>query len=164
MGNIELWKIGAALGVPGLALVMFAVLAYKFNFKFPAVPKAWAGPIVVLFLVLTGAVTLTALILFGPANEQPAEPRDPPQEQHQFEEDDPEERARLNAELQLAREARDKNVPIWESELEELRKAHALGSDESLRRIQQLEHAIAGANNAVTELENRIRSLDRRPH
>jgi hypothetical protein len=71
---IEPWKIFASLGVPGLALGVFYMLFRTFKFPMPAVPKNWAGPIVVLFLLLVAGLTLFALQKFAPGPSEPTFP------------------------------------------------------------------------------------------
>lgn len=60
----RLWKTAAALGIPGLALAVFFSLYNKFGFTFAPVPSEWTGPIAVLFLVLTAAVVIIAIIRY----------------------------------------------------------------------------------------------------
>jgi hypothetical protein len=64
--DINLWKVFASLGVPGLALGVFYILLRSFKWRFPAVPKVWVGPIIVLFMLLVGSVTFYALTLWAP--------------------------------------------------------------------------------------------------
>lgn len=66
MPEVSLWQVFASLGVPGLALGVMYMLYKRFNWKFETVPSSWAGPIVVLFLVLIFAIVLAALVLWGP--------------------------------------------------------------------------------------------------
>lgn len=64
--QIELWKVFTSLGVPGLALGVFYMLFRKFEWQFPKVPKTWAGPIVVLFMMLVAGIIFHALTLWAP--------------------------------------------------------------------------------------------------
>jgi hypothetical protein len=70
LSTIELWKIFASLGVPGLALGVFYMLFRTFKFSIPAVPKNYAGPIVVLFMLLIAGITLFALQKFAPSKSE----------------------------------------------------------------------------------------------
>lgn len=70
MGNVELWQVFVSLGVPGLALGVFYMLYRKLKFSIPVVPQGWAGPIVVLFLLLTSGVVLYALTLWAPQADE----------------------------------------------------------------------------------------------
>lgn len=65
----SVWEIFITLGVPGLALGVFYALFKGLKWDFPKVPKAWVGPIVVLFMVLIAAVTSYALTLFKPVGK-----------------------------------------------------------------------------------------------
>jgi|SRR5271165_757743 len=71
---IEPWKIFASLGVPGLALGVFYMLFRTFKFSIPAVPKNYAGPIVVLFMLLIAGITFFALQKFAPGPSEPTFP------------------------------------------------------------------------------------------
>ncbi len=148
MGSIELWKIGAALGVPGLALIVFVTLMRKFSFKFPMVPRKWTGPIVVLFLVLLGAITLTALVLFSPSPER-APAVDPGIELRQV--DYLVEMAE-NDWLE-ARNYKNQNVPTWEKRCTELEKLRSMKNDPTASEleIKRLRGQIEAANNRVEE-------------
>lgn len=68
MPEIDLWKVFASLGVPGIVLGVFYILFRKFNWKFPQVPKKWVGPLIVLFMVLIAGVTFYGLILWAPSS------------------------------------------------------------------------------------------------
>jgi len=48
MPEVAIWKVFVSLGVPGVALGVFYMLFRKFHWTFPAVPKSWVGPIIVL--------------------------------------------------------------------------------------------------------------------
>jgi len=63
------FKIGVSLGIPGLILVIFYLLYKKFDWKFPEVPKKWVGPIIIIFLFITGFITFQALALWAPEKE-----------------------------------------------------------------------------------------------
>ena len=69
MSEIQLWKVFASLGIPGLALGVFYMLSRQFKWKFSLIPKIWRGPIVVLFLLLLSGVTFYALTLGAPASD-----------------------------------------------------------------------------------------------
>ncbi len=71
---IEPWKIFASLGVPGLALGVFYMLFRTFKFSIPAVPKNYAGSIVVLFMLLIAGITFFALQKFAPGPSEPTFP------------------------------------------------------------------------------------------
>ena len=58
-------RIGAALGVPGLALAVFYLLYRALNL--PLLPTEWIGPIVLVFLLLTAAMVFFALYFYRPA-------------------------------------------------------------------------------------------------
>ncbi len=66
MPKISLFQIFASLGIPGLALGIFYMLFKGFRWKFPAVPKQWVGPTIVIFIIVTGGIILTTLILWAP--------------------------------------------------------------------------------------------------
>lgn len=66
MNEIELWKMFASLGVPGVALGVFYFLFLKFDFKLPQVPVKWVGPVIVLFMLLSSSLTFYALTLWAP--------------------------------------------------------------------------------------------------
>lgn len=66
MPDVQIWKVFISLGVPGLALGIMYMLFKKFEWKFPALPKSWVGPILVLFMFLTSGIILTALVLWSP--------------------------------------------------------------------------------------------------
>lgn len=70
MAQVELWKVFTSLGVPGLALGVFYMLFRKFEWQFSKVPRAWVGPIVILFLVLTAGIIFYALTLWAPTSRQ----------------------------------------------------------------------------------------------
>jgi hypothetical protein len=72
MPEIELWKIAVSLGVPGLALGVFYMLFRSFHWRFPSVPQKWVAPIIVLFMLVTAGIVLTALILWAPSNDAPS--------------------------------------------------------------------------------------------
>lgn len=59
-------RVLVSLGVPGVALGIFYLLFRTFKWKFPEVPSAWVGPIIVLFMVLVASVTFYALSLWRP--------------------------------------------------------------------------------------------------
>lgn len=61
MPELDVWKLFASLGVPGLALGVYYMLFRQFKWEFPKVPRIWVGPIIVLFMVLTAAIVYTAL-------------------------------------------------------------------------------------------------------
>lgn len=66
MGEVGLLEVFVSLGVPGLALGVFYMLYRRFNWDFPKVPTVWVGPIIVLFMLLTFAITYIALSNFTP--------------------------------------------------------------------------------------------------
>jgi hypothetical protein len=66
MPEIEMWRIFASLGVPGLALGIFYMLFRAFHWDFPRVPQKWVGPLVLLFMLLTSAIVFYALTLWAP--------------------------------------------------------------------------------------------------
>lgn len=66
MPEIELWKVFASLGIPGLALGVFYMLSRQFKWKFPQVPRIWVGPIIILFIISVSGITLYALTLWAP--------------------------------------------------------------------------------------------------
>ena len=55
------WAIFAKFGLPGLALAVFFKLYSRFQWQIEPVPKEWAGPLAMAFLVLTAIVILVAL-------------------------------------------------------------------------------------------------------
>ncbi len=57
----DIWRIFVSLGVPGLALGVLYMLFRQFKWQFPIVPHAWVGPIIVLFIAVTGALVYSAL-------------------------------------------------------------------------------------------------------
>lgn len=65
---MEIWKIFASLGVPGVALGVLYFLFRKFNWNFPRVPKVYVGPIVILFMLLVTGIVFYALTLWAPDN------------------------------------------------------------------------------------------------
>ena len=66
MPDIELWEIFAGLGIPGIALGVFYMLFRSFKWNFPKVPRAYVGPIIILFMLLTSSVVIYSLSLFSP--------------------------------------------------------------------------------------------------
>lgn len=64
--EINILKLVISLGMPGLILGVFYMLFRMFNFKFPIVPKAWVGPIIVIFMLIVGLITFYALTLWAP--------------------------------------------------------------------------------------------------
>jgi hypothetical protein len=66
MADVKFIEVVVSLGVPGLALGILYLLYKKFHFQFPTVPKGYVGPIIILFIVTTAAIVLTAIILFKP--------------------------------------------------------------------------------------------------
>ena len=71
MPDIEFWKIAVSLGVPGLALGVFYMLFRSFHWDFPRVPQKWVAPIIILFILVTAGVILTALVLWAPSQPPP---------------------------------------------------------------------------------------------
>lgn len=69
MPEIELWKVFASLGVPGLALGVLYMLFKAFDWKLPQVPKVWVGPLMLVFMLIVGGIVFFALHKFGPNNE-----------------------------------------------------------------------------------------------
>ena len=63
----DVWKKLALLGVPGVALGVFYGIYRLVNPPFSPVPTSWVGPIVVLSLLLTFAITFAALRLWAPS-------------------------------------------------------------------------------------------------
>ena len=66
----KIFKIFAALGVPGLALGVFYGLFLKFDWKFSLVPEDYVGPIIILFMILVSSITLYALNLWSPKGDK----------------------------------------------------------------------------------------------
>lgn len=66
MDGVDLWKVFASLGVPGVALGIFYMLYKKLDFGIPKVRQVWVGPILILFLLLTAGVVFYALTLWAP--------------------------------------------------------------------------------------------------
>lgn len=64
--NLDFWRIVVSLGVPGLALGVLYMLFRRFNWQFPKVPRAWTGPIVVLFIIVIGLLVYAALYFWAP--------------------------------------------------------------------------------------------------
>ena len=64
--EIEIWKIFASFGIPGLAIGMLYMLFRQFHWHFPKVSKNWVGPIVILFMIIVGGITFYALTLWAP--------------------------------------------------------------------------------------------------
>jgi hypothetical protein len=54
-------KIFATLGVPGLAIGIVYVLVKYWHFRLPQVPVGWAGPIVVLIVLVIAGLTYTVI-------------------------------------------------------------------------------------------------------
>ena len=63
MHDIDIWKVFASFGIPGLALGVYYMLFRQFKWDFPRVPRSWVGPIIVLFMLLTAAIVYRALML-----------------------------------------------------------------------------------------------------
>ncbi|QDT94837.1 hypothetical protein [Gimesia aquarii] len=66
MPSFTFWQLVVSLGVPGLALGVFYMLFRTFNWDFPKVPQKWVAPIIILFILATATVILTALVLWAP--------------------------------------------------------------------------------------------------
>ena len=66
--NVD-WKIFARFGIPGLSLGVFLAIMLSFDFQFPPASENWVGPIVVLFLLLLGTITLSGLYLYRPRQQ-----------------------------------------------------------------------------------------------
>ena len=69
--EIQIWEIFAALGAPGVVLGVFYFLFRHLRTVFPQlpqVPRTWAGPIIVLYMVAIGGITVYALHLFTQGN------------------------------------------------------------------------------------------------
>jgi hypothetical protein len=62
----DLWRIFVSLGVPGLALGVLYMLFQHFKWQFPKVPRRWVGPIIVLFITVTGVLVYSALYFWAP--------------------------------------------------------------------------------------------------
>ncbi|MFL6237106.1 MAG: hypothetical protein ACJ76N_28510 [Thermoanaerobaculia bacterium] len=74
--ELNILKVVVSLGVPGLALGVFFLLFRSFRWRLSPVPKEWAGPVIVLFMVLTSTVIFYALTLWAP-NHPSSETFDP---------------------------------------------------------------------------------------
>lgn len=70
MGSIDIWKIFASLGVPGLALGVLYMLFRTFKIDLPKVPRVWGGPIVVMFMFLTSGLVFSALYMWKPSQQK----------------------------------------------------------------------------------------------
>jgi hypothetical protein len=66
--ELDIWRIFTSLGVPGVALGVLYMLFREFKWKFPSVPSAWVGPIVILFICVTGLLVYSALYFWAPIN------------------------------------------------------------------------------------------------
>lgn len=66
MIDIQLWKVFASLGVPGLALGVFFVLFIQFKWKFPVVPRKWVGPLIGLYMLLSSGLIFYVFTLWAP--------------------------------------------------------------------------------------------------
>jgi hypothetical protein len=64
--TVEIWKVFASLGVPGLALGILYLLFRRFHWKLPSVPQAWIGPLLLLFMFIVGGIVVYALTLWRP--------------------------------------------------------------------------------------------------
>jgi uncharacterized protein (DUF608 family) len=53
----KLFKILVSLGVPGVGLGVFFLLFNRFEWSFEQIPSEWAGPIVVVFMILVFLIT-----------------------------------------------------------------------------------------------------------
>ena len=71
LAEVELWQIFASLGVPGLAFGVFYMLMRVLKWRLPAVPRGYAGPALILFMLLAAGITLAALILYRPIHKEP---------------------------------------------------------------------------------------------
>ena len=67
MPEFDLWKVFVSLGVPGLAIGVFYMLFRRFDWKLPEVSRPWAGPLLLVFMLLVGGVVLFALEKFAPS-------------------------------------------------------------------------------------------------
>lgn len=65
--EVEIWKVFTSLGVPGLALGILYLLFRSFEWKLPAIPRAWVGPVLVLFMIIVGGIVFYALTLWSPS-------------------------------------------------------------------------------------------------
>ncbi|MCP4744703.1 MAG: tetratricopeptide repeat protein, partial [Desulfobacteraceae bacterium] len=65
MPEIKLWKVFTSLGVPGLALGVFYMLFRQFQWD---IQPVWAGPLAVLFMLLTAGLIFYTLTLYAPVN------------------------------------------------------------------------------------------------
>lgn len=70
MSNVELWKVFASLGVPGVALGVFFMLFRKFQFESLRIPRKQVFPTVVLFMLLTSSLIFYALTLWAPKDRE----------------------------------------------------------------------------------------------
>ena len=70
MPEIDLFRIFVRLGVPGLAIGIFYMLFKRFKWELPKVPKAWVGPIIVIFMLIVATITLYALTIFAPTKPE----------------------------------------------------------------------------------------------
>lgn len=66
MYSVEIWKLFASLGIPGIALALFFGLARVFQWRFASIPSRFGAPIIVLYLLLAAGLTFYALILWSP--------------------------------------------------------------------------------------------------
>jgi hypothetical protein len=67
---IKIWMLFISLGVPGLALGVFFMLFRKIKPEIPPVPPIWAGPIVVIYMLLASGLIFSALTLWSPPKNQ----------------------------------------------------------------------------------------------
>jgi hypothetical protein len=67
MGTVEVWRIFASLGLPGLLLGVIYFLLRSFGFNFAQVPAAWKGGLSLVFMVLFGLLTYILIDRILPA-------------------------------------------------------------------------------------------------
>ena len=67
--SLELWRVFAGLGVPGVALGVLYFLFRKFDWRLPQVPRVWVGPLLLAFMLIVGGVTIAALYIFSALGE-----------------------------------------------------------------------------------------------
>lgn len=70
-----IWRAFVSLGIPGLALGVLYMLFRRFHWRVAEVPPTWSGPILVLFMLISGGIVYFALSKWAPnASEKGAQP------------------------------------------------------------------------------------------
>jgi len=70
---VEVWKVFAALGIPGLSLGVLYGL-YRFNPRiFSAIPRRWMPLISIIYMVLVFIVVMTGVLRFADGDRKSAQ-------------------------------------------------------------------------------------------